>query len=220
MLTVLEEKCSTSPARSDRSTGDGVRAQPASFGASSHGCTQLRGHVCSSKSHASSRPVSSAHAPTVISMSTSSAYQAAWSSRRHVSTACAATSRTVTAAETSWSTCASREGDARRADMSCGRACSGFEIAIITTNAARSILDRCAQSTEVSDSGRVLTHCSNLGKPGLHVLTPHSNPVVPYYAAGRDPSWYLADEPPNCSHTVTAPWWMSGGSTGVVARTV
>ena len=45
---------------------------------------------------------------------------------------------------------------------------------------------------------RVLTHCSNLGKPGGGAAraNPHFNPVVPYYAAGRDPSWYLADGPP------------------------
>jgi hypothetical protein len=40
------------------------------------------------------------------------------------------------------------------------------------------------------------------GEAGVARANPHSNPVVPYYAAGRDPSWYLADGPPNCSYTV------------------
>ncbi len=53
------------------------------------------------------------------------------------------------------------------------------------------------------------------GEAGVARANPHSNPVVPYYAAGRDPSWYLADGPPNCSYTVV-------GSlvSGVVAETV
>ncbi len=40
------------------------------------------------------------------------------------------------------------------------------------------------------------------GTSGLLVLTPTPTLVVPYYAAGRDPSWSLADGPPNCSYTV------------------
>jgi hypothetical protein len=40
------------------------------------------------------------------------------------------------------------------------------------------------------------------GEAGVARANPHSNPVVPYYAAGRDPPWYLADGPPNCSYTV------------------
>ena len=31
------------------------------------------------------------------------------------------------------------------------------------------------------------------GEAGVARASPHFNPVVPYYAAGRDPSWYLAD---------------------------
>ena len=40
------------------------------------------------------------------------------------------------------------------------------------------------------------------GEAGAARANPHSNPVVPYYAAGRDSSWYLAGGPPNCSYTV------------------
>ena len=65
----------------------------------------------------------------------------------------------------------------------------------------------------VSVSRQFKFHKNEVLTPGAHTLfepgeagaaraNPHSNPVVPYYAAGRDSSWYLAGGPPNCSYTV------------------